>query len=157
MTMSTLYALPIYARKTCTGLLCALGMVFFSTVAFGQTVGLQTEVGDLSGKQWKSGGALTTTIAAEKTAALAVIAAPDTHPDDKAIQTYYIGVLNRLEAQLQTGATLSDALAKAYEETAPAAVNDPATKLIVPEMVLPLMHTLVERLQEVPQFVPSTN
>lgn len=157
MKMSTLYALPIYARKTCTGLLCALGMMFLATAAFSQTSGFQSEIGDLSGKQWKSGGSLTTTIAAEKTAAQAMIAAPDTHPDDKAIQTYYIGVLDRLEVQLQSGVSLSDALSKAFEETAAAAVNDPATKSVVPETVLPLMHTLVERLQEVPQFVPATN
>lgn len=156
MTMSTLYTLPIYAKKTCTGLLCALGMVFLTSVAFGQTAGFQSEIGDLSGKEWKSGTTLTATIAEEKSNAQAHIAMPDVHPDDKGILTFYVEVLNRLESHVQASMPINDGLVKAFDETVTLAVNNAALKMVEPQTVYPLMQTLVERLQVVPVFIPAS-
>lgn len=155
--MSTLYALPIYAKKTCMGLLCTLGMVFLTTAAFSQTIDLQTELDDLSGKSWKSGPALTTTITQEKTTSESLIVSLTTHPDDVLIQTFYQKVLDRLGAKVQSGMAVSDALHKAFDETAAEAVNHPTLRALDPSTAYSLMHILVERLQEVPVFVPATN
>lgn len=157
MTMSTLYALSAIAQKTCSGLFCALGLVFLTTTTFGQSAGLQSEVGDLSGKSWKSGVALTTTIAEEKVNAGTAIASVEVHPDDKDILTFYVAVLDRLEVHLLTGAPVHDALPKAFNETTVDAANNVSLKRTAPETVYPLMHLLLEKLQEVPVYVPASN
>lgn len=136
--------------------LVVIVLVFFSALAFGQNADPKQDLGDLSSIVWKSSPALTDALGEERVKTDITLAAPGLPDVDRSIFLSYRLLLDYIQAEIQGGKAVADAVAESYEKVLSEAPENPGLKLLPAEGLLNQIPTLIEALAETPVMAPVT-
>lgn len=143
-------------RALIHGVFALFCSAIFCTVANGQGLGTAQEIGDLSGKTWKSAIDFNETLASERARMDVMLAAPNLQQSDRALFQSYQRLIDYVQADAQAGIPVGDAILKNYEKILAGAPLDQNLKDLPPNSFGPLVSGLVEVLTVAQMPVPNS-
>lgn len=149
-------SLSIWAKRTAgKGMFALLFFAFFSATTFSQNIDFKQVFGDLSSVSWKAAPDLNAAIGQERTKMDVMLAAPDLPLTDRSIFLCYQRLLDYVQADVQGGAAVDEAMGSNYEKVLNEAPQDPDLKHLPDYGLSSLIPGLVEALTEFQVPVPG--
>ncbi len=136
-------------------MLVLLISIFFCSAAFSQNAGIQQELGDLSSISWKSQSDLNAAIAHEQAKMDVMLAAPNLPLTDRSIFLCYQRLAGYVQADVQAGTPVHDAIENNYVKVLKEATLEPDLKHLPDHSLSALIPGLVEALTELQVAAPA--
>lgn len=144
-------SLPFLAKQMVSaGIFTLLLLAFPGIAAFGQNADPLDDIGDLSSVKWKTQSDLSQTIVQEQVRIDAVLADPNLQLPDRSLLMSYHRLLGYVNADVQGGMPVHEAVTTNYEKVLTEAETDPDLKNTPPGSLFTLIPGIVEMLTEVP-------